>query len=306
MKLKNVKKINRLFPVLIVMLLCSCKKQIKEYLPGPEAAGINFYNASEVMNSAADLRKDNYVFINDSVANGVFKQFPKYADVYTPLSDLRQYPYNRTGTIFNQSGVISDRYQYIYYMPIALGTYKFIYSGPNKIFLKDMSVTLNERDELNALYLVESPEADNTYRVINVPEAYKGTPGKVRIRFVHLGTDSKEFVIKRADANGQDIASDLPKNLPFGGFSDYVELDTAGTSSTSKNFVFKIYDVADPSKQVLSTAVPAEPNGSFVVLIQGFRQTTTRRIPTGYANGSTTYQTVNISPNFRINLRRTY
>ncbi|EHQ27510.1 hypothetical protein [Mucilaginibacter paludis] len=220
---------------------------------------------------------------------------------------MRQYPYNATGTIFPNPGFVPTGYQYMYYMPVALGNYKFIFSGTDKVFLKDIQTTLVARNELQSFYLVESPDAVDAYRIVKVPEEYQGTPGKVRIRIVHLGSDSQNLMVKQLDATGNLKTAGLPQDLAFGSFSGYTEIDTVGAARNSGNVILKISETNAPNNVILSAAVPAEPNGSFVVLIQGFRQTTSRRILTGHnADGSPVYETLTVQPNFRANLRRSY
>lgn len=77
--IRNIKSIF-ICSLLPILLVVSCKKEVKEILPGNISGGVNFYNGSEVLNSRQSLRKNNLVFINDSVPNGPFRLFPKYQD----------------------------------------------------------------------------------------------------------------------------------------------------------------------------------------------------------------------------------
>lgn len=282
----------------ILFFLASCEEvSIEQSFPAGLYANVNFFNASEVMNQNSSLQGGNMVYINDSVPKPPFLQFPIFEVKYPGLgNDMRQYP--QAGVGRNPEVVIPDNYQVVYYMPVAVGTYRFIFTGSGKVFLKDIDATL-EKDSYNTFYLTESPEADDTYRITAVPEERKGAEGKIRVRVVHLAPDAESLSVMKADG----FSAGLPP-LKFGSYSPYIELDTIGASQNFGNVVLKFSDNSNPTELLVSAAVPAVEGSSFIILVQGFRKPANRKILVG--SNPDMVQSVTVQPNFRTNLRRTH
>lgn len=289
--------------ILFLVCLVSCKKNVEPLVNEVGIAYVNFYNASEVLNRNQQLRYGNMIYVNDSVPTELFKYYPEFNPL---LDDNRQYPDNVYTSGIPDVVVIPQGmgFNVFYWLPIKEGKYRFTYTSSQKVYLKDIALQVNATKK-NAQYLAESPEADNAYRVISVPEEWRGTAGKVRVRFVHLGTDAGSLDIKRETANGANEIQGLPQGLSFANYSDYIELDTIGVSKTGNVIPLNIYSQGN-SEILLSPAIPPLPGASFVVVLQGFRKAAIRRIKIGENNGSDEYSSVAVQPNFRVNIRRSF
>jgi len=287
--------------ITLFLMMTACDNEITPLTDSANTAWINFYNASEVLNTDYALRTDNLVFINDTVPNGAFNRFPYFSLLG---SDRRQYPASMVQNTGQVDDIIfkSNEYDAVYWLPVAPGEYRTIYTSVNRLLLKDTTLSLSGTSHTTQ-YLVESPEADTAYRIITVPEDQKREQGKVRVRFVHLAWDTEPLKIFR-DRQGNRDYSGLPQDISFGNYSAYATLDTTGIALT-KAIVLKFHTGEDSNTLLLSVKIPANLGASFVVLIQGVRQERQRRIVSGtLADGILQYKTVNVKPNLRINMRR--
>lgn len=282
-----------------IALLSACKKT--DVAPGDgQEAYINFYNASEALLQGG-FTKGNMIYVNDSVPNEIFKRHPEFSENY---DDFRQYPQSLFGNPnfgYNLAVPEGVGYDPIYWMPIASGNYRFIFTSVNKVYLQETPVSLTSKT-FTTQYLVESPKADNEYSIVTVPVERKGMEGRVRIQFVNLSPDVGELEVIRADENGNPLVeASLPKNLPFGEFSSYAEIDTSGTSRTS-NYIMLYFRKPGTTRALVTVGVPSIPYSSFTLTFQGFENETTRRIKTG----ENSYETITVKPNLRVNKRRIY
>lgn len=279
----------------------ACKKNIEPLVADAQNAYINFYNASEILTSNPNLSVGNMVYVNDSIPQYPFMRYPEFS------SGNPQYPRNTGGGLETPPGNVNIPsgigYSVAFWMPIAPGQYKFIFTSVNKNYLKDIALTLAAKDR-TALYLVESPDGNDQYRLVAVPTERAGTPGKVRIKVVNLSPDAGTLGVVR-DNNGTTEVQGLPQHLQFGEYSEYVEIEPNGTSATS--FIDLEINKADGNQNLISTSIPAIPGSSFVLLIQGFTTVSSRKIITGkQTDGSPIWETVNVPANFRATWRRTF
>lgn len=279
-----------------LLFITGCKKT--DETPGNgQDAYINFFNASEVLQQNIALALNNTV-VSEQIRKG------KFPMAFQADGDSRQFPYTASiGTLppDNLSLPIGGvNYTNIYWLPVIAGSYSLGYTSDSSYaVLKDTTVNLLPKS-FTAQYLVESPEDDAAYKILTVPTQRAGTPGKVRLQFIHLSPDLGNLDIVRIDANGNDLSDALPKNIAYSRYTNYMELDTLGTASTRGQIILNIRKNGS-TKTMLSTAIPAASNSSFTVLIQGFEHTTARRIRMRDA-----YQSVSVNPNLRINLRRIF
>lgn len=283
--------------LLLIVAMVGCDKA--EWVD-TTAAYINFYNASEVIQQNAVLMNNNMVFINDSLPNGTFDKFPQFRNLDV---SQRQYPY--TFSIYNTADIHTpSTYQYVYYMAMQPDKYHFIYTGADKIFLHDTTLNLSVGSH-TCLYLVESPE-DFAYHIVSVPEEREGIDGKVRVRVVHLSPDTEPVSIRRvyADGSSKDVGYSA---VGFGGYTDYIALDTEGTEEQFHNIVLQLSLADAPDDAVLTAAIPADAGSSYIVLLRGFQNPAERNLLRGYDNlGEPVYQQYAVYANLRTALRRTY
>ncbi len=281
--------------ILIQVLATGCKKT--DVVPGNgEEAYVNFYNASEVQQQNISLALKNYVVLDQLYTRNGMGQFS--AD-----GDNRQFPYTQgiaEATPDNLSLPTGITYSNVYWLPIQSGNHHFIYTSDSTyVALKNITETYQPQT-FNAQYLVESPAADSLYNIFSFPVQRAGTPGKVRVQIVHLSPDLGSIEVYRADSTGNPVATNLPNTLSYGQASSFIELDTAGSAHTKQLILLKF--LKNGSNDVaITSSIPAVSNSSFIVALQGFEQTTTRKVK---MRGG--YQSVTVNSNLRINLRRVF
>lgn len=283
--------------LLIGIGLASCSESVDSIIPADgNIAYINFFNLSEVIRQSTDytLSHGNMVYVNDSVPNGNFKNFPQFAEGNS--DDVRAYPRHFTGTDVVVDYVSSG----VYWMPIAADSYKFIFTSAGKVFLKDTTVTLAP-DTYTTQYLVESPKADSAYTIVNVPVEPKAVEGKVRVQVVNLATDLGPVDVVQADDAGNEVASDLPQNLGFGSYNaQYTELDVA-TAGSNNRLLLK-FRKSGNSEDLQTFALTATSGSTYTLVLRGFEKSAVRRMKIG----ENQYATEEITPALRVLSLRTY
>lgn len=299
---------------IVALLFTSCRKEAVIAGNGTEAY-VNFYNASEVLRQGRfdlpvpvggitnfGLSEQNMVYVNDSIprpplfgihSNNSWPSFAQGSD------DMRQYPRYITGTI----SVIDDigrAGNNVYWLPLASGFYRFIYTAVYKNYLVREGVQLDPKT-YTTQYLAEDPANDSAYRVVSMPAHPYAAAGKVRLQAVHLSPDAGAVDVYRMDKDGNRQGDAIVRNLAFGHHNDYADIDTTGASATYGNIVLGFYK-AGTATRLYSVGVPATSGASFITVIQGFANTATRRIVVN-AHGYTTV-TWQVTPDFRVNVRR--
>lgn len=285
-----------------LLLFNSCNKEIIPVVTDSEVAYINFYNAAEALVTQHDLRTENMLYIDDSTSHGSsIHRYPKF----TEQADKRVYPQlaSPTGSPIVPPGI---GYDAVVWMPIKKGIHRYIYTSMHKNYLKTHLYAIDKAGSLTTMYLAESPEGDESYTIITVPEERAPQDGHVRIRVVHLGTDAGKLSIKRVNAQGTTAEQALTQNLTFGSYSPYITLDTAGVSTTNNLFLFRFFQESPlGAKELMTVPVPALPNTAFTLLVQGFVHATSRRILTGrQPDGSPLYRNVTVPAAIRTHVRR--
>ncbi|WP_217220428.1 DUF4397 domain-containing protein [Mucilaginibacter paludis] len=291
--------------IMLCYCLLSCKKDFQATVPGDgRGSYINFYNASEALiqsgNGTTFLTQENRVYINDSISRSPFFQYPVFSTAYSD----REFPLNANGSnsfqISDEITVPSDaNYSLVYWLPILSGRYKFIFTSGNKVYLKDTTVSL-EPKTFAAQYLVEGPESDMAYRIVTTPVKEEQEKGKTTLQVVNLSPDVGKIDVWRAGENGKRITTDLPGALAFGEYYTS-HADTTGASATNGRLYLNV-SPSGSNQVLLTVAVPAVSESSFIVQVQGFIRQANRRIK----SSNTDYATISIKPNFRIKLRRLY
>ena len=282
-----------------ILCLVACQKSA-DILPGNgQDTYLNFYNASEVLQQNLAFSNNNLVIINDTVPGTKTLNQMRFSST----DDFRQYPRTVSGAELVNDPIglpLGTTYDVIYWKPIEAGSYRFIYTSLNKVYLKDTTIVVSPKS-FTTQYLVESSIADDAYRILTVPEERKGTQGKVRIKVINLSPDFGSLEVYRADQNGNQIPAGLPTALRYGQNSSYAEIDTVGTAKTRGQLLLK-FRKSGSDAVVLTRAVDAISNSSFVVVFQGFEKAANRRIKTG----NQAVETVKVSPNLRVNVRRVF
>lgn len=287
----------------ILLLVSGCSED--ELYGVKSTAYVNFFQASEVIMQAG-LTTDNFIYINDSVPNGPIKRF--FPQIEPFISDTRQFPSEISdGGDGYTPGVIhgvGGRYSYIYYMGLDPDSYRFIFTGENKVFLKDTLVNLSA-DSYTDLYLTED-RGDQDYRIVAVPNQHTAIAGKVQVRIVHLSADTEPLTVSRAYDNGKvDTGLGYPTQLAFGQYSDYVPFDTEDTDAELNNIMLRFSPAGDPDNILLTASIPVDAGASYTVLVRGLRNSATRRIHTGYnSDGARIYSEHAVNANLRTTLRR--
>jgi hypothetical protein len=278
----------------VIFFALSCNKQVVPLLPGMPDAQINCYNASEVL-MIPNIRHEprgNGVFIDDT------SSFPgSFLTYFSAIGDALQ-----TGEQMINPGIEPTGYQLMSFHRLAAGNHSFYFTGIDSHVLADTTIAMFSGSR-TLLYLSESPEADDAYRILSVPEDWTGVEGKVRIRFVNLNPDAGTLKCYQTNNSGQPLFT----QLNYGEATPYILMDTAGTAQSRSHFVLRIFTGNDTAQVLISASVPAIVGASFVAVIQGFSRVVTRRIRLRTdSNGRLVDSLVSIQPKLRVNLRRTF
>lgn len=297
-------KISRYLFLLPILAITACTEDYSDANQNSdEVAYVNFYNAIEASRFDQNLQLgvDNMIYINDSVPSAIFPKYPRFSQTVT--DDGRQFPAHFTGSetvIDNGGGVpIGVNYRKVYWMPIARGSYDFIYTSKDKVYLERKSSVL-ESKSYYAQYVVESPAADSLYTVVETNVPREGKKGVVRVQVVNLSPDLGPVNIYRTDNNNVTLPSDLPQGYTFGQTGVY-DLSTEGTENTFDKIFIKFQRPGDASP-IQSVAVPADSGAVYTIVLQGFTQQAQRKIK--IANDA--YATVTVVPDLRVNVRRMF
>lgn len=278
-----------------IIFIISCKKE--DVLPGnSQQTYVNFYNASEVLQQNGSLSTSNQILINGGLPGNKQPQF-------SSTDDFRQFPRHVTGTDFVIDVLYPPNdlaYNPVYWMAFIADRYEFTYTSTQNTPVADTAVSLMPKT-FTTQYLVEATTADHAYRVISIPVERSGSAQKVRMQIINLSPDFGPLEVYRSDDQGNRIASSLPLAIDRLGYSSYVDVDTIGAAKTF-NKILLSFCKSGTDEVVLTKAIPAIPNSNFSIVFQGFEKTTDRRIKTN----ETEYQSVRVSPNLRVNVRRIF
>lgn len=303
--MKPQKNIYNYLLLATIFLFGACSK-MEDYGRRPSAY-VNFYNAAEVLQQNGNQQNNNMVYINDSVSNQAYssKNFPIFSPTYAVTTVPRQYPLQTTDGPTGSIVVLPTAYQYMYYMALKPDSYRFIFTGNDKVFWQETKLTLAE-NSLTQLYLTEDIQ-QNQYRIVAVPDERTGIPGKVRVQVVHLSADTEPLQIARLTVNSNTGTPAFPTPLTFGSYSEYVALDTTGASKQFNQIVLQLSPASTPNQGLLTVSIPAEAGGSFTVLICGLRNEAKRSAITGHgAGGQPVFTDYTVNANLRTVVRRNY
>jgi hypothetical protein len=285
-------------------LLTACEENLNDTLPADgNIAYVNFVNAGEAFLYGLDniLYSDNRLYVNDSINNAPFDSYNgkvSYPAVfnYEPQLAIRQFPRHFTANPF---AVDNSARGDVYWLPMHTGSYRFIFTSKNKTYLQMQSLTLG-RQAYQVLYLVESPETNDAYTVVNVPiERKDRVEGSVTVQFVNLSPDAGEVEAYRVDAAGNEIATATASPLAFGEYAS-AELTTAGTQDTYNGILIRFRRPGGEDLQAVS--VPANSGAVYTVLLRGFAQQAERRVKVD----NETATRVTVLPDLRCAVRRVF
>lgn len=288
----------------ILGLLTACEENLDDTLPADgNVAYVNFVNAGEVFLYSVDnmLYRDNYLFLNDSVNNAPFDSYNgkvSYPAVfnYEPALDIRQFPRHFTANPF---AVDNSARGDVYWLPVHTGDYRFIFTSKDKTYLYTQNTTLG-RQTYQVLYLVESPETDDAYTVVNVPiERKDRLDGSVTVQFVNLSPDAGEVEAYCVDAAGNELVTATETPLAFGEYAS-AELTTAGTQDTYNGILIRFRRPGGEDLQAVS--IPANSGAVYTVLLRGFAQQTERKVK----EDNETTVSVTVLPDLRCSVRRVF
>ena len=287
-----------------LLLTQACTRKVDVVLPGPPDASVNFYNASEVLSSPITSGKGNAncVFVDDSTLPGYVRQMQFYSSSIS--GEQRVQP---AGETVVPVGLINQYFSYEVpaWLRVSAGNHRVIFTGSGGYFVADTTLDF-PLNSLTSFYLAESPESDDAYRLLAVPEKWAGLPtdpSKVLVRFIDCCPDLDELKCYRVGRSGEPVVS----AMHFGTTTSYISLDIAGVAASGNLILLRLFTGKDTTSTLLSVGIPAAPGASYVVLVQGFYKEAVRRVQIGVnANGTRRDTLVTVSPRLRMSLRRTY
>ena len=287
----------------ITILFSACKEDMDAVLPaGGNIAYVNFVNAAEVFlyGQKDTLQWYNNLYINDSINNPPFDNYNGNANYPFEFSTeaklaIRQCPGSFTANPYVTGGGNAD----VYWLPLEGGDYHFIYTSKNKTYLYTAEENL-KKDTYQVLYLVESPETDSSYTVVNVPVEHKErVEGRVMVQLVNLSPDAGEVEVYRVDANGNEMVTATTNALTFGQYAS-AEFSTEGTKDSYNSILLRFRTPGGSDRQ--SIAVPSNSGAVYTVLLRGFTQQTERRVK----KDNQTMASVTVLPDLRCSIRRVF
>lgn len=308
-----MKKTNKLYRLLRGLLIgvtawffTACREDMDSALSaGGNIAYVNFVNSAEALlygNNEDSLLSNNCVYINDSANVPAYykgrETYPMTFRYEAEANDyIRQYPRDVSGI---NPGDLPDRITAdVYWLPLEGGDYRFIFTSKNKTYLKTAEEKL-EKNTYQVLYLVESPETDSSYTVVNVPiERNERAEGQVTVQFVNLSPDVGEVEVYRVDKNGNEMSVVTAAPLTFGQHTQ-AEFPTDGTENSYNSLLLRFrYPGGDDLQNI---AVPANSGAVYSLLLRGFAKETERRIKKNNEN----IAAVTVLPNLRCSLLRVF
>lgn len=305
---KELKLRNNPFVVVtmaVAMLLTACSKDLPDVLPANgEVAYVNFVNAGEAFlyGSQEDmLQRENRIYVNDSINNAPFDSYNHQGRYPAEFSgenglDIRQYPQHFTG---NNIIVDNSAQGDVYWLPVHAGDYRFIYTSRDRTFLHTTNTSV-ARGTYYQLYLVESPESEESYTMVEASmQQGERVDGQITIQFVHLSPDAGQVEVYRVDAEGNEVAA--ATDIPFS-FSEKatISLPIEGAETTFNRILLRFRTPGGADLHALS--VPAKSGAVYTVLLRGFAKQTERKIKV--ANQSSIGVTV--LPDLRSTVRRVF
>ena len=289
---------------MVSVFFTACEKKLDDALPADgNVAYVNFVNAGEVFLYGLNdtLYRDNRLYIKDSINNAPFDNYNgkvSYPAVfnYEAQLDIRQYPQHLTGI----PGVVDNSTSAdVYWLPVHAGNYRFIFTSRDRTYLRASNKRL-ARQTYQVLYLVESPNTDSSYELVNVPiERKDRIEGKVTLQFVNLSPDAGPVEVYRVDATGNEIAAATSSPLAFGQYAS-AELSMEGTKTTRNDILIRFRRPGGEDLQAVS--VPASNGAVYTVLLRGFVQETMRWIK----KNNETSVSVTVLPDLRCSVRRVF
>jgi len=286
----------------VALFFTACVEDLNPVLPADgNIAYVNFVNAAEAILYGQNdtLQRYNNLYINDSINNPPFDNYNDRAwypfEFPESTIDIRQCPRHFTGVSAITVGGNAD----VYWLPLEGGDYRFIYTSKNKTYLYTAEESL-KKSTYQMLYLVESPETDSSYTVVNVPiERKERVEERVIVQLVNLSPDAGGVEVYRVDANGNEMATATINTLTFGQYAS-TEFSTEGTKNSYNSILLRFRTPGGNDLQ--SIAVPANNGAVYTLLLRGFINQTKRSVQ----KDNETMTTVTVLPNLRCSLRRVF
>jgi hypothetical protein len=283
--------------ILVSLVVTSCSKEVTPVEPGgKEEAAFNFYCASSVLNGLSNGAAPIYLNAKD------------YDPAKRFIPQLDPFPYFSFGlsNAKHESPSLSNNFGSVMYLRHVAGANRFIFTDTTRNKIADTVIDAISHSR-NILYLIDQPMPDNSvaqYTVLHVEDDAIGAEGKVKLRVINLSPDAGSLDIVARKRNGDWLRSPLPNELSFKNFSDYILLDTTGIGDNGQ-IVLNV--LSSNQEAILSTGIPAITGASYTLVIEGFRNGTTRRIPTRKRpDDSFEYTSVTIPANLKTSIRRMY
>lgn len=306
---KHINKQILLLIITFALITAGCEKTELYYNIEPEKAYINFSLASEVMLK----RYNRFIYINDSVPNEHFNRYPEL-----PSSWNTEFPDAMAGNINRDIvGWTRNTLGYIFYMPLEPGEQRVIFTnggdwygdyGPDtRIYMKDSLLHLAKESYTN-VYLTDGVE-DRSFHIVTTNEDRNmpAEKGKTLLRIINLSPDVGPLIINRTYDDGRtEQVEGFPTVLPFCEYTAYTSFNTEGLEAELNSLMFSFASAHNPYEELLTTAVPAIEGAMHTLVIQGFKNATTRSIIAEYDPymGLPLYKQYDLPPSLRTTLRR--
>ncbi|HBK33221.1 MAG TPA: hypothetical protein DDZ96_01575 [Porphyromonadaceae bacterium] len=298
-------KTNDLFPagLFLLLLLAACEPEAD--IISPQAANVNFYDATEMLAAqAADAGAGAYelrfpILINtqDKDSASVFPTF-----IYSKSGEGSGQAPSGAGSVPHMEEKVA------YYLRLAAGKNRFIfYCDPLPFISKTTERELPPQSN-TLFYLADSLRDDNItdYTVVTADERLESeNREKVNFRFVHLSPDAGKITLrfKKRDGGYATAAPDVSASFP--GYTGYFAVDTTGLVNNRNRLPF---DVLDESGGVLlSSALHAGVGGNYHIVLRGFIETRQLKYPyMRQSDGNILYKNITIKQNVRTAIRRVF
>ncbi|ASZ12463.1 DUF4397 domain-containing protein [Chitinophaga pendula] len=284
----------------------SCQKNIDPVLPeNGNLIKINYYNSSDVLSKYTIGGLGIFV---DTLANRASVRLP-FFDLSASPPKLEYPIVNNTikSIVYMNYGSGSHRFRTHYMVPdttIAGAVFGVL---PDTLLVDTTFILKSSTNTL--MYLADKPGVKNQQRLgftliaVPVAQPLPEDSNTVQLCIVNTSPDAGPLLCKRVKPDGSFTIENLPQQLQYGQYTDYIKLSPKEASNGLIGL--RIYN-SNSGTELVNTAVPANAGHAYIISVRGFAMERNFTIPLSVNNDKKTllYGIKTISANLRADMRQ--